>query len=73
MQSTHVEVVFNLPRDEGSTPSASKFTPGQSPDCPAFFFLQNATIRKIPRTVEPPTACRESRYFLNAHAAMLSA
>ena len=37
MQSTHVEVVVNLPRDEGSTPSASTYQAGRSSSRPAFF------------------------------------
>ncbi len=38
MQSTHVEVVFNLPRDEGSTPSASTYQAGPVFQPPGFFF-----------------------------------
>ena len=37
MQSTHVEVIFNLPRDEGSTPSASTYHAGSVFKPPCFF------------------------------------
>ena len=42
MQSTHVEVIFNLPRDEGSTPSASKYNAGPVAVTARRFFLSSA-------------------------------
>ncbi len=44
MQSTHVEVVFNLPRDEGSTPSASTYQAGPVFKPPGFFSAPEVTM-----------------------------